>query len=237
MTIAAVGPCCANGRLNVIDDELKAPRMKEIRAVLQTRLSEHIILRLGGTDRRQYNLPQLVNLANVPANYHVDARRGHGARSAGQDVDDQLAADLEPPAGQLQHRFLPPAERRPQLGARPWHGPGARAAVRRAVGDDDRRHRAQVRRHRREPRLPRQRERPGGHRRNLQRRQRPDELARAACSSSAATWSSGRRCISCRTAFAAAPWRATRTASTSAAWSSPATSIRASSSCRRCRAA
>ena len=49
--------------------------MKEIRAVLQTKLGEHIILRLGGTDRRQYNLPQVVNLANVPENYiltHVD---------------------------------------------------------------------------------------------------------------------------------------------------------------------
>jgi hypothetical protein len=75
VTIAAVGPCCANGRANVIDDELRAPRMKEIRAVLQTKLGEHIILRLGGTDRRQYNLPQVVNLANVPENYvltHVD---------------------------------------------------------------------------------------------------------------------------------------------------------------------
>ena len=152
--------------------------MKEVRAVLQTRLSEHIILRLGGTDRRQYNLPQLVNLANVPDQLHADARRGHGARSpAGRRRS--AGADLEPPAGQLQHRFLRPSERRPQLGARPRHGSGARAAIRRAVGDDDRRHRAQVRRHRREPRLPRQRERPGGHRGNLQRRQRPDERARA----------------------------------------------------------
>ena len=75
VTVAAVGPCCANGRANVIDDQLKAPRMKEIRAALQTRLSEHIILRLGGTDRRQDNLPQVLNHANVPENYtltHVD---------------------------------------------------------------------------------------------------------------------------------------------------------------------
>ena len=89
VTIAAVGPCCANGRPNVIDDELRAPRMKEIRAVLQTKLSEHIILRLGGTDRRHYNLPQVVNLANVPENYiltHVDDH----ALDILVDEDDQL---------------------------------------------------------------------------------------------------------------------------------------------------
>ena len=50
--IAAIGPCCANGRANVLDPDLQSPRMKEVRASLQTRLSEHIILRLGGTDRR-----------------------------------------------------------------------------------------------------------------------------------------------------------------------------------------
>ena len=70
VTIAAVGPCCANGRPNAIADDLRAPRMKEVRAVLQTRLSEHIILRLGGTDRRHYSLLQPVNLANVPEQLH-----------------------------------------------------------------------------------------------------------------------------------------------------------------------
>ena len=89
VTIAAVGPCCANGRLNVIDESMKAPRMKEIRAVLQTKLSEHIILRLGGTDRRQYNLPQLVNLANVPANYELTHVEDSGLDLL-QDIDDQL---------------------------------------------------------------------------------------------------------------------------------------------------
>ncbi len=63
--------------------------MKEIRAVLQTKLSEHIILRLGGTDRRQYNLPQLVNLANVPANYELTHVEDSGLDLL-QDVDDQL---------------------------------------------------------------------------------------------------------------------------------------------------
>ena len=89
VTIAAVGPCCANGRPNVIDDELRAPRMKEIRAVLQTKLSEHIILRLGGTDRRHYNLPQVVNLANVPENYILTHVEDH-ALDILVDEDDQL---------------------------------------------------------------------------------------------------------------------------------------------------
>ncbi len=89
VTIAAVGPCCANGRLNVIDEHLKAPRMKEVRAALQTRLSEHIILRLGGTDRRQYNLPQLINLANVPTNYTLTHVEDTGLDLL-LDVDDQL---------------------------------------------------------------------------------------------------------------------------------------------------
>ena len=52
VVVAAVGPCCANGRPNTIADDLSAPRMTEVRAVLQTRLWDHWVLRLGGTDRR-----------------------------------------------------------------------------------------------------------------------------------------------------------------------------------------
>ena len=87
--IAALGPCCTNGRASVLDPDLQSPRMKEVRASLQTRLSEHIILRLGGTDRRQYNLPQASNLANVPQNYtltHIEDK----ALDQLQDSDDQL---------------------------------------------------------------------------------------------------------------------------------------------------
>jgi hypothetical protein len=87
--IAALGPCCTNGRASVLDPDLKSPRMKEIRASLQTRLSEHIIFRLAGTDRRQYNLPQASNLANVPENYaltHVQDK----ALDQLVDEDDQL---------------------------------------------------------------------------------------------------------------------------------------------------
>ena len=52
VVVAAVGPCCANGRPNTIADDLSAPRMKEVRAALQTRLPRPLVLRLGGTDRR-----------------------------------------------------------------------------------------------------------------------------------------------------------------------------------------
>ena len=88
-TIAVVGPCCAGGRVSAIDDNLRSPRMKEVRAALQTRLSEHIVLRLGGTDRRQYRLPQLINAANVPESYsltHVEDK----ALDMLVDTDDQL---------------------------------------------------------------------------------------------------------------------------------------------------
>ena len=66
MTLAAVGPCCANGRLNGIAADLRPPRTTEIRASLQTRLTDHLVLRLGGTDRRQTRLIQPVNAADVP---------------------------------------------------------------------------------------------------------------------------------------------------------------------------
>jgi hypothetical protein len=88
-TVAATGPCCANGRLNTIDENIRSPRMKEVRAALQTRLSEHIVLRLGGTDRRQYRLPQAINLANVHPSYsltHVPDK----ALDQLVDADDQL---------------------------------------------------------------------------------------------------------------------------------------------------
>lgn len=88
IAVAAVGPCCANGRLNSIADDLSAPRTKEIRAALQTRLSEHFVLRLGGTDRRTYRLIQPVD-ASVPGNYsltHVEDR----ALDQLVDEDDQL---------------------------------------------------------------------------------------------------------------------------------------------------
>jgi hypothetical protein len=89
VAVAAVGPCCANGRLNSIADDLSAPRTTEVRAALQTRLSQHIVLRLGGTDRRTYRLIQPVDRSHVHANYsltHVEDK----ALDQLVDEDDQL---------------------------------------------------------------------------------------------------------------------------------------------------
>jgi hypothetical protein len=87
--IAAVGPCCANGVANSIADDLRAPRTREVRAALQTRLAEHLVLRLGGTDRRSYGWIQPVNSAHRPSNFsltHVE----DPALDMLLDVDDQL---------------------------------------------------------------------------------------------------------------------------------------------------
>lgn len=87
--VAAVGPCCANGRATTIADDLSAPRTKEIRAALQTRFAEHYVLRLGGTDRRTYRLVQPVNAAADHRFYsltHVEDR----ALDQLVDEDDQL---------------------------------------------------------------------------------------------------------------------------------------------------
>ena len=89
IVLSAVGPCCALGRPNTIADDLSAPRMKEVRAVLQTRLTDTMVLRLGGTDRRHYRLVQPVNSAAVHDSYtlaHVDDK----ALDQLVDEDDQL---------------------------------------------------------------------------------------------------------------------------------------------------
>jgi hypothetical protein len=87
--IAAVGPCCANGQPNTIADDLSAPRMKEIRAALQTRITDTMVLRLAGTDRRHYRLIQPVDSVGVYPNYslaHVEDK----ALDQLVDADDQL---------------------------------------------------------------------------------------------------------------------------------------------------
>ena len=71
LTVAAVGPCCANGRLNTIASDLHPPRTTEVLASLQARLTDHLVLRLGGTDRRTGALIQPVNGANTPANFSL----------------------------------------------------------------------------------------------------------------------------------------------------------------------
>ena len=85
---------------------------------LQTRLSEHFVLRLGGTDRRQYNLPQPVNSANVPENYTLTHVEDPGLDHL-VDEDDQVLPIFNRGARQLRHGFLRPAERRRQLGPGP----------------------------------------------------------------------------------------------------------------------
>jgi hypothetical protein len=61
--------------LNTIAPDLREPRTTEIRASLQTRLGEHLVLRLGGTDRRTSRLIQPVNSLALSGNFsmtHVD---------------------------------------------------------------------------------------------------------------------------------------------------------------------
>jgi hypothetical protein len=73
--IAAVGPCCANGQLNTIADDLYMPKTREILASLQARLTDHLVLRVGGTDRRTSGLVQPVNSLGMQGNFsltHVD---------------------------------------------------------------------------------------------------------------------------------------------------------------------
>lgn len=89
VTIAAVGPCCANGQLNTIARDLHPPPVAEIRASLETRLTDHLVLRLGGTDRRQTGVIQPVNSANRPENYSVSYVEDPGLNSLDPE-DDQV---------------------------------------------------------------------------------------------------------------------------------------------------
>ena len=150
--VAAVGPCCANGRLNTIADDLQAPRTTEIRASLQTRLRDHLVLRLGGTDRRQSRLIQPVDSAATLANMSMTHVADPGLNMLGPE-DDQLLPDLQPAASEFRYRLLRAAEPRREFGARPWTRPRARAPLRRPVGHAHRRDCAQVERHRGQPRL------------------------------------------------------------------------------------
>jgi hypothetical protein len=89
VTIASVGPCCANGRLNTIAADLHAPKTREIRVSLQTRLTEHLVLRLGGTDRRTEELIQPVNAAATLSNFSLTHVEDTGLNLLGPE-DDQV---------------------------------------------------------------------------------------------------------------------------------------------------
>jgi hypothetical protein len=90
LTIAAVGPCCANGRLNTIAADLHPPSTKEIRAAIETRLTDHLVLRLGGTDRRQSDTIQPVNRVYHADNYSVTYIEDPGLDSLNPDDDQML---------------------------------------------------------------------------------------------------------------------------------------------------
>jgi len=87
--IAAVGPCCANGRLNTIAADLHPPATTEIRGSLQTRLTEHLVLRLGGTDRRTDALIQPVDTIDMAGNFSLTHVEDTGLNLL-DPVDDQM---------------------------------------------------------------------------------------------------------------------------------------------------
>jgi hypothetical protein len=88
LTLAAVGPCCANGRPNTIAPDLEAPRTTEIRASLQTRLTDHLVLRIAGTDRRTSRLIQPVNAAFTMGNFSLTHVEDTGLNLL-DPIDDQ----------------------------------------------------------------------------------------------------------------------------------------------------
>ena len=179
MTIAAVGPCCANGRLNTIAADLHAPRTTEVRVSLQTRLTDHLVLRLGGTDRRTSRLIQPVNAVGTHGNFSLTHVEDTGLNLL-DPVDDQRVPDLQPAAGEFRHGLLRAAERRGQHRARPRPRSRARAPLPRRMGHAHRRDRPQVLGHRRQPRVPAGRERSGRAGRSLQPSERDDVGARPA---------------------------------------------------------
>ena len=83
-------PVLRERRLNTIADDLHPPPTREIRAALETRLTDRLVLRLGGTDRRQHDLIQPVNSAYRPANYSVTYVADPGLNSLGPDDDQML---------------------------------------------------------------------------------------------------------------------------------------------------
>ena len=219
VTIAAVGPCCANGRPNTIAADLRAPRMKEVRAVLQTRLSETIILRLGGTDRRQYQPAQPSTSRTCPSNYtltHVRITRS--ISSSTKTISCCRSGTVcrrvsTPTPTSCRTSTTTRRATTAWISSSSGHSTGSGGCWIGATAHKS--------------------EGIGGNRGYLVTENdqgvigeifsdanAADESHAAGCSSSAATSSSGRRCISCRTASAAARRRATRTASTSPASSS-----------------
>ena len=92
--VAPVGPCCAGGQANIIDPDLRPPYTNEFLLGIHTRLGSHFMLRLGSTDRRQYNLIEPVDAANVPANFTLTHVPDPGLDMA-RPEDDQMLPVFE----------------------------------------------------------------------------------------------------------------------------------------------
>lgn len=88
--LARVGPCCAAGRLNTIAPDLRAPRTNEVLLGVYTRLGKRFMLRLGSTDRRQHDLIEPVNAADVPANFRLTHVSDPGLDMARTEDDQWL---------------------------------------------------------------------------------------------------------------------------------------------------
>lgn len=69
--IAPIGPCCAGTLANGIDPDLKQPWTDEYFASMETRLGRTMVLRLTGTDHREYRLVQPVNVGVDAGDYTV----------------------------------------------------------------------------------------------------------------------------------------------------------------------
>ena len=215
MTLAAVGPCCANGRLNTHRRRLAATAHDG-----NPRVAADPTDGSSGAAPWRHRPPavpgliQPVNAADVPGNFSLTHVEDPGLNMLGPE-DDQLLPIFNRLPAELRDGLLRAAERRQQLGARPRPRPRAGARLRRPVGHAHRRDGTQVRQARaatagsgrtRTTRACSGRSSAS----RTPRRSRPD-----GSSSSAAMSSSGRRCTSCRTGCAAAPRPAIRTASTS----------------------
>jgi hypothetical protein len=88
--LTPVGPCCAGGQPNTIDPDLRPPYTNEFLVGVHTRLGSHFMLRLGSTDRRQYNLIEPVDAANVPANFTLTHVPDPGLDMARAEDDQML---------------------------------------------------------------------------------------------------------------------------------------------------
>jgi hypothetical protein len=80
--------------LNTIDANLHPPHTDEFLLGIHVRLGDRLMLRVSSTDRRQYDLIQPVDSADVPANYRL-THIPDPALDMGRTDDDQLLPVFE----------------------------------------------------------------------------------------------------------------------------------------------